>query len=211
MTAARALGSRNDVLDLIPQIAAKYRDPDIARFAIGDFCDAIEPIVASLVAAETGRIAGLLRRAAAGRSEYADGAPQDTARILRAQAAAFESAARLCADPSVLRSLIPSRRWTEEDEVDGAIQPVDDDQADHRTDFADEARRQDDIHPGEFPATRDGIRLALACLDDEVKEALDAWREERRGHGWENTRKELLQAGGIAIRAVRSIDEAADG
>lgn len=77
-----------------------------------------------------------------------------------------------------------------------------------------EVRRQDEIHPAGFPATRDGLRLGLAALQDEVREAEEAWRADRRrdgvcpwiNHGGEHsTEVELLQVAAIALRMVRSI------
>jgi NTP pyrophosphatase (non-canonical NTP hydrolase) len=73
--------------------------------------------------------------------------------------------------------------------------------------LADEIARQDHKH-GLFAADTDygKLRLAIACLEDEVVEARDAWREERRHSHWRHTREELLQVAAVAIRAVRLID-----
>jgi hypothetical protein len=65
----------------------------------------------------------------------------------------------------------------------------------------------DEIHPAGYPATRDGIRLGIATLQDEVTEALDEWRHERHIAGWHHTAEELMQVAAVALRAVRSIRE----
>lgn len=64
---------------------------------------------------------------------------------------------------------------------------------------------QQDMKHGPFEgATELGrSRLALACIEDEVREALDAWRSERKQIGWEDTRTEVMQVAAVAIRAVR--------
>jgi hypothetical protein len=66
-----------------------------------------------------------------------------------------------------------------------------------------EIRRQDEKH-GPFEGTRLGrSRLAVACLEDEVRETAEAWREERGVPGWPKTRAEVIQVAAVAIRAVR--------
>jgi hypothetical protein len=81
-----------------------------------------------------------------------------------------------------------------------------------------EVKRQDEIHPDGFPATRDGLRLGLAALQDELREAEEAWRADRRrpeGCPWINyggdhsTEAELLQIVGIGLRMLRSIHASA--
>lgn len=76
------------------------------------------------------------------------------------------------------------------------------------SELAAEIERQDMKH-GPFRGTSDlgKTRLALACLEDEVREALDAWREERREYGWDETRREILQVAAVAIRALRDAFE----
>lgn len=46
-------------------------------------------------------------------------------------------------------------------------------------------------------------RLALACIEDEVVEALTAWDEEKAHGEWDKTRVEVLQVAAIAFRALR--------
>ena len=78
-----------------------------------------------------------------------------------------------------------------------------------------EIDRQDGIHPDGYPATRDGLRLALAAFADELREAELAWREGRckcpeprcDHHDWMPLRGELIQAAAVVMRAVRSIDQ----
>jgi hypothetical protein len=74
--------------------------------------------------------------------------------------------------------------------------------------LGDEIERQDLIHPAGYPATRDGVRFGIATVEDETKEALDAWRAERKVDGWPETRGELLQVAAVTMRIIRSIDEA---
>ena len=71
--------------------------------------------------------------------------------------------------------------------------------------------RQQVAHRSSFDVDRDGIRLGLATIEDELKEALDAWRAGYR-HGkffgtpnWEPTAKEVLQIAGNAMRLYTSI------
>lgn len=76
--------------------------------------------------------------------------------------------------------------------------------------LGDEIARQDHKH-GTFSAETDlgKLRLGIACLEDEVEEARNAWREERghaRPRGWRHTREELLQVAAVAIRCIRLID-----
>lgn len=70
--------------------------------------------------------------------------------------------------------------------------------------------RQTTEHTDGYPATRDGLRLALAAAEDELIEARDAHRDERMIKGWWRTREELIQLAAVAMRAVCSIDNAED-
>lgn len=66
-----------------------------------------------------------------------------------------------------------------------------------------EILRQDGKH-GPFQGTRLGrSRLALACLEDEIDEAKEAWRTERKSLHWHNARTEVLQVAAVAMRALR--------
>ena len=84
-----------------------------------------------------------------------------------------------------------------------------------------EIARQDDIAKANqygYPFTRNGIRLGIAALQDEVTEVLDAWRADK--NHLENCaaelREELLQVAAVAMRIARSVPagedpQAADG
>lgn len=66
-----------------------------------------------------------------------------------------------------------------------------------------EIERQDAKH-GPYEGTVLGrSRLALATLEDEIAEALEAWRSERHALDWEHTRAEVLQVAAVAIRTLR--------
>jgi hypothetical protein len=66
-----------------------------------------------------------------------------------------------------------------------------------------EITRQDEKH-GPYQGTTLGrSRLALATLEDEVAEALEAWRGERKALNWDETRTEVLQVAAVAIRTLR--------
>jgi hypothetical protein len=73
-----------------------------------------------------------------------------------------------------------------------------------------EIARQDNLHPADFPATRDGLRLALAAAQDELDERCESWRNGRPRPGqdadWTACRIELVQLAAVALRAVRAID-----
>lgn len=69
--------------------------------------------------------------------------------------------------------------------------------------LVDEMHRQDVKH-GPFAGSRLGrARLALACLEDEVAEAKQAWRDERKATAWHDARAEVLQVAAVAMRALR--------
>jgi hypothetical protein len=78
-----------------------------------------------------------------------------------------------------------------------------------------EIARQDAIHPDGYPATRDGIRLAIATVIDETDEAREAWRRGRckcpvprcDHHDWSEAAGELLQAAAVIMRVLRSIED----
>jgi hypothetical protein len=69
-----------------------------------------------------------------------------------------------------------------------------------------EIERQDVKH-GRFSASTPlgYSRLAIACLEDEVTEVRDAWREERKSPHWNHTLEELLQVAAVAMRAYRDL------
>jgi hypothetical protein len=65
--------------------------------------------------------------------------------------------------------------------------------------------RQDTGCRGGYVATRDGLRMAIAHLEDEVREAREAHREERHDDYWVHTSEELVQVAAIAVRALRAM------
>lgn len=70
-------------------------------------------------------------------------------------------------------------------------------------DLAVEIQRQDIKH-GPFEGTMLGrSRLAIACLEDEINEVKEAWRNERQSDEWPETRQEILQVAAVAMRALR--------
>lgn len=67
-----------------------------------------------------------------------------------------------------------------------------------------EVERQDRKHgPFSSRTILGRSRLALACLEDEVEEAKQAWRDERKAAHWDETRAEVLQVAAVAIRTLR--------
>lgn len=82
-----------------------------------------------------------------------------------------------------------------------------------KNELAREVARQDAIHPDGYPATRDGLRLGIAALEDELDEVYLAWRSAyraaRRVNGdpdWLHLRAELVQVAGVCVRMIRSLD-----
>lgn len=72
-----------------------------------------------------------------------------------------------------------------------------------------EVERQDAIHPVGYPATRDGVRFGIATMQDELDEALEAWREVKRlpltDERWRAVRGELAQAAAVILRTLREM------
>lgn len=80
-----------------------------------------------------------------------------------------------------------------------------------------EITRQDARHPDGFPPDRNGIRAGIAALEDETREALEAWHSEKKPpegrlprFQWTHTRDELLQAAAVAIRTLRDLPRSCD-
>jgi NTP pyrophosphatase (non-canonical NTP hydrolase) len=69
----------------------------------------------------------------------------------------------------------------------------------------DAAVRYQDRRYGSFGSDVAGVRLALACLQDELAEALDAWRTERRSPHWGATGSEVMDVVAVAVRLLRDI------
>lgn len=80
-----------------------------------------------------------------------------------------------------------------------------------------EASRQDEQHPEGFPLDRNGVRALITALEDEVREARDAWDAEKKPAAgvdysrWLLTEIEVLQVAGLAFRFLRAMAEARDG
>lgn len=66
-----------------------------------------------------------------------------------------------------------------------------------------EVARQDGKHGPFVGSVLGRSRLALACLRDEVDEAEQAWRGERKATGWPETYGEVMQVAAVAMRALR--------
>lgn len=63
-----------------------------------------------------GKVAADLKRAAAGRRDYASRAPKDMAAVLEAEARVFDTASRVATQPSeVMWGLLPAALWTDAD------------------------------------------------------------------------------------------------
>lgn len=88
-----------------------------------------------------------------------------------------------------------------------------------------EVDNQDTAMGGGYEPTRDGVRMAISSLEDEIHELLVAWRTERDGgpqphvtcgptcdrtHAWRETKAEAIQVAAIALRLVRDLLEVAD-
>lgn len=56
---------------------------------------------------------------------------------------------------------------------------------------------------GRFENSTGGMRLGVACLEDEVREVRDAWREGRHSLSWFELRQEAIQVAAVAMRLVR--------
>lgn len=60
-------------------------------------------------------------------------------------------------------------------------------------------------------AGRDDVRIALACMQDELDETLEAFQAEKRpkeGRTWARTRSELVQAVAVGYRLLRDLESA---
>jgi hypothetical protein len=80
-----------------------------------------------------------------------------------------------------------------------------------------EVERQNARHPAGFPGDRNGIRAGIAALEDETREALDAWHEEKSlppgrlpAHQWGHTREEIVQIAAVALRTLAAMPSPCD-
>lgn len=65
-----------------------------------------------------------------------------------------------------------------------------------------EVARQD-ANYGPFSDDAASVRLAIACLEDEVREVLDAWDKWKRRPDWVLVRSEAIQVAALASRLAR--------
>lgn len=70
-----------------------------------------------------------------------------------------------------------------------------------------EIAAQDRAHPAGYPATRDGLRMGIASLEDELREVHDEWHQWKKRDGWGGMEDELWQVAGIAMRMIRGLRE----
>jgi hypothetical protein len=67
---------------------------------------------------------------------------------------------------------------------------------------AKEIARQDEEY-GPFADDAASVRLAIACLEDEVAEALEEWNKWKRRPDWFGLRQEAIQIAAVASRLAR--------
>lgn len=85
-----------------------------------------------------------------------------------------------------------------------------------------ECDNQDHAMGGGYTPDRDGVRMAISSIEDELHELKEAWRKERSGgpqphgncgptcdrsHAWRQTKGEAVQVAAIALRLVRDLLE----
>ncbi len=58
-----------------------------------------------------------------------------------------------------------------------------------------------------WPAERNQLRLALATIEDEHREAYEAWRAGKRAGDWTDLADELLDVAAVALRALRELTD----
>ena len=75
-----------------------------------------------------------------------------------------------------------------------------------------EMERQDGVST--YGTDRDGVRLALACMQDELDEALEAFQAEKRpieGRTWARVQEETVQTVAVGLRLLRDLAAAEEG
>lgn len=74
--------------------------------------------------------------------------------------------------------------------------------------LCEEVNRQDELCDHPYEAHRDSVRLGLATVEDELREALEAWQRDKKlpGDRWAAVREELLQALAVGLRLYRVLD-----
>lgn len=75
-------------------------------------------------------------------------------------------------------------------------------------DLFDTYRELKERFPQGFPFDRNGVRLGIASLEDEVTEVWDEWNMHKRalGNCREQIRTEVLQVAAVALMIVEGID-----
>jgi hypothetical protein len=68
-----------------------------------------------------------------------------------------------------------------------------------------EVARQDASY-GAFDSSIGGMRLAVACLQDEASECFDAWQNWKRRPDWHQLRGEAVQLAAVAHRLARDVE-----
>lgn len=68
-----------------------------------------------------------------------------------------------------------------------------------------EVAKQDSNY-GSFGTTAPEVLLALACLDEELEEAKQQWRDWKSRPDWFGLRKEAVQIAAIALRLIRDVE-----
>jgi len=70
--------------------------------------------------------------------------------------------------------------------------------------LGEEMARQDEKY-APFASDVATVRLAIACMEDEVREVRQAWQEWHQRPDWLNVRTEAVQLAAVALRLVRDI------
>jgi hypothetical protein len=69
---------------------------------------------------------------------------------------------------------------------------------------AEEVVRQDARY-GPFTNDVGSVRLAIACMEDEIREARESWEEWKKRPDWYGVRGEVVQVAAIAQRLARDL------
>lgn len=71
-----------------------------------------------------------------------------------------------------------------------------------------EAIRQDTLRDEPYTKDRDGVRLALAYMLDELNESLAEWSLEKKqkSNNWSKTKAELVQTLAVGIRLLKTLN-----
>lgn len=69
---------------------------------------------------------------------------------------------------------------------------------------AEEVARQDATY-GPFDNSVGSVRLAIACMEDETREARESWEQWKKRPDWYGVRAEIIQVAAIAQRLARDL------